>query len=277
MSHKIVTWVEDHSPVRGAPLALLLALARMINRESVDTCWCKNATLARKLRLSERSVQRHTAALEACGAIEKVAQTSPDGSGRQVNNQYRILTPGLSLSKPDLEQGRVTKLSPSHPDKTVTLPLTEASPSPRQDCHPPKEETVLQTRLQTDNETATTSARARDGAQARLPLIGEVPAPKSRPATFEDLALLREDIEVLVEITGYSPERCLERISDGSVTARNGAPRIPPAVRLEGMSADRVLRCRRDARILLEQLRRQGVTDAEIKAADALAIARRTA
>lgn len=292
MSYRISKWVDEHSPVKGAALSLLRIMADRVHDDR--EFWCRNTELMKALRCSERTVQRLTHDLEACGAIEKVRRTAEDGSGRQISNLYRVLTPGYVISNPRPrpgvvggEGGRVTKLSPSQGDETVTLPLTKTSPSGVTKLSPPKGTTPKNPTKNHNGSAA--SARAREDAQGRLPLIGAVPAPKSPPATFEDLENLRLDIEELVEATGETFERWLERVSDGSAPQpriqrpggrSDAAPakphRIPPAVRLEGMTADRVLRCRRDARLWRQELRRHGLSDELIAAADRVQ-ARRTA
>lgn len=290
MSYKVSKWVNEHSPVKGAALSLLRIMADRVH----DDCefWCRNTELMKALRCSERSVQRLTKALVACGAIEKVRRTAEDGSGRQISNLYRVLTPGYAISnprpRPGVEVGgRVTLSSPSQGDSFVTLPPTKPSPSGVTKVSPPKGTTPKNPTKNPDGSAA--SARAREDAQGRLPLIGAVPVPKSPPASFEDLESLRLDIEELVEATGETFERWLERVSDGSAPQpriqRPGgrsdpAParphRIPPAVRLEGMTSDRALRCRRDARLWRQELRRHGLSDELVAAAERVQ-ARRTA
>lgn len=117
-----------------------------------------------------------------------------------------------------------------------------------------------------------------------LPLNGSTTAPPTprgegsisaeRPtAAWEDIQALRQDIALLVELGVGAWDAVLVRVTNGSF--KTGKPRCQPASRLERMTADHVLRSRRDARAMLvawvqaEGLEPQDVARAEARVAQA--------
>lgn len=168
-------------------------MAGMVNEKDGSRMWCRNDVLVKKLNCAERTVQRLTKQLVQEGALRKIEQFTDDG--RQYNNAYEVLTPGLALPGQLAPGGRVTK-----PDEEilVTLPLTGMSPSPCQKRHPPKE--ITKRNNQEKSYGSTTTAARREVVQKPLLLIGEARRPT---LASEDLVnALRREIETLRLLTG---------------------------------------------------------------------------
>jgi len=107
-------------------------------------------------------------------------------------------------------------------------------------------------------------------------LIGEARPPAKKPASFEDIEILRRELDLLVECGAFrSVDRALEAASDGS--AKDGKRRCQTAMRVETMSQDHVTRSLRDARLLLGRWVKGSGSVEELNDAEMRAEARRTA
>lgn len=107
MSVHVTAYVWEHSAQSGTDLLLMLAIADMANKEGV--AWPSVPTLSRFIRMSERSVQRTLASLEASGELEVQRNRGPNGT-----HLYRVkMNQSLPLFTPDtLPTGGDVKLSP---------------------------------------------------------------------------------------------------------------------------------------------------------------------
>src|SRR5215470_13001656 len=83
MSIEVTSAVWKWSRQKSGPLLVLLALADYTNSEGI--AWPAVSTLARKVRMSKRNVQRCVRALEKAGELE----IRPN-QGRRGSNIYRI-------------------------------------------------------------------------------------------------------------------------------------------------------------------------------------------
>jgi hypothetical protein len=125
MSVRVLTWVWDHSASQGTDRLVLLALAD--SADDSGSCWPSMLTLARKARVSERTVRRSVRTLEQMGEVSSVM------GGGTGSNRYRILldprvetpvrmsapvngTPGQDVrpgqSDPGVKQGKNGRTSP---------------------------------------------------------------------------------------------------------------------------------------------------------------------
>ena len=86
--------VWKRSRQKSGPLLVLLALADYTNSEGI--AWPAISTLARKVRMSKRNVQRCVRALEKAGELE----IRPN-QGRRGSNVYRILLSNIESNNPD--------------------------------------------------------------------------------------------------------------------------------------------------------------------------------
>src|ERR1700722_18029502 len=67
MSISVMNWVWANSPTSGNERLVLLALADACSRDDGTGCWPSAATIARKANISDRTVRRVIARLEAGG------------------------------------------------------------------------------------------------------------------------------------------------------------------------------------------------------------------
>jgi hypothetical protein len=125
MSVRVLTWVWDHSASQGTDRLVLLALAD--SADDSGSCWPSMLTLARKARVSERTVRRSVRTLEQMGEVSSVM------GGGTGSNRYRILldprvetpvrmtapvngTPGQDdrpgQSDPGVKQGKNGRITP---------------------------------------------------------------------------------------------------------------------------------------------------------------------
>ena len=86
MSIRTMSHVWEHSQQKGASLLLLLAIADYANDDG--RAWPSIATLANKIRMSERNTQRLLQRLSRCGEIEIEVNSGQNGV-----NVYRVTTP----------------------------------------------------------------------------------------------------------------------------------------------------------------------------------------
>ena len=140
MSVRCMTWVWDHSTVGGTERLVLLALADCANDEGRE-CWPSIATLARKCRVDERTVQRVIRRLAERGHLLIL----PSSGGRAAN-RYAVLMGGYPQPRQD---------------------ATPGNPPPRQDATP----AVAQVPGQGWHSSAT---------QTSLNVLEPKPGPKTR-------------------------------------------------------------------------------------------------
>jgi Helix-turn-helix domain len=125
MSIEITSAVWKHSRQKSGALLVLLALADYTN--SKDIAWPAVSTLARKVRMSKRNVQRCIRALQQAGELEVRRN-----QGRRGSNIYRICVPIVEPDKRDAnvthEAGVAKALSPpsSGDDASVTQSVSES-------------------------------------------------------------------------------------------------------------------------------------------------------
>ena len=122
-----MNWVWANSPTSGNERLVLLALADACSRDDGTGCWPSAATIARKANISDRTVRRVIARLEAGGHV-----LVHRGGGRAGStNSYTVLTaihsPGQTVT-PDNLSGADTGDTPLR---------TQPCQGPRtQPCHP---------------------------------------------------------------------------------------------------------------------------------------------
>lgn len=115
-----MTWVFTHSTAAGADRLLLLAIADHAGDHGGDA-WPSVPTLARKTGVSERSVQRGIARLEAGGhlLVER-------GKGKGGTNRYKVVMPpagGANASPP--APSDPTQLPRQSVTGDISAPVTE--------------------------------------------------------------------------------------------------------------------------------------------------------
>src|SRR5260370_36862185 len=88
MSIAVMNWVWASSPTSGNERLVLLALADACSRDDGSGCWPSAATIARKASISDRTVRRVIARLEADGQL-----LVHRGGGRAGStNSYTVVT-----------------------------------------------------------------------------------------------------------------------------------------------------------------------------------------
>jgi Helix-turn-helix domain len=129
MSIETTKSVWEHSRQKSGGLLVLLALADYTNAEG--NAWPAVSTLARKVRMSKRNVQRWVRVLEEAGELE-ICQNQ----GRKGSNMYRIrLTRATIPDATDIRDAVVAKgMSPTSLTsdavvaQSVSKPLIERTP-----------------------------------------------------------------------------------------------------------------------------------------------------
>lgn len=126
MSVKVMTWVWEHSPVGGTERLVLLALADSADDTGANA-WPSVATLARKTRVDERTVQRIIRRLEEAGHLVVEAT-----SGGRRSNRYTVVMhapepvePAAADPRQDATPGR---MPPRH---DAGAPPAQTPPQPR--------------------------------------------------------------------------------------------------------------------------------------------------
>jgi hypothetical protein len=69
VSIAVMNWVSANSPTSGNDRLVLLTLADACSRDDGTGCWPSAATIARKAKISDRTVRRVIARLEADGHV----------------------------------------------------------------------------------------------------------------------------------------------------------------------------------------------------------------
>jgi hypothetical protein len=113
MSVRVMSWVWDHATVGGSELLVLLAIADCANDDGTNA-FPSIATLARKTRVNERTVQRITRRLQDGGHLH----VEPTTGGRY-SNRYAVL-----MTAPEV--------TPTSRNPVETEPAGE----PPAECHP---------------------------------------------------------------------------------------------------------------------------------------------
>lgn len=121
MSIKVMTRVWEESPSKGSDLLLLLAIADFADDTGV--AWPKTETLAQKIRMSERQVQRIIRNLVDSGQIIVHKNAGPRGA-----NKYQICHPRQDVT-PDIA------MSP-HPRHSYVTPTPDIAVSPEPSGEP---------------------------------------------------------------------------------------------------------------------------------------------
>lgn len=94
MSSKAVGWVFEHSPYDGAALLVHLALADVENDTHDHELWLAAPKIAKKARVSLKSVQRALATMVAEGFLELIDPELKPGPGKPL--VYRFLFPTMA-------------------------------------------------------------------------------------------------------------------------------------------------------------------------------------
>ncbi len=131
MSFEVTNAVWKHSEQKSGTRLVLLALADYTNNEGI--AWPAVSTLAQKVRMSERQVQRCVRKLEKDGELEVRRNKGSRGS-----NIYRILLSRIKSNTADahvVRDGRVAKTMSPPPSigdtsvaQSVSKPLKESTP-----------------------------------------------------------------------------------------------------------------------------------------------------
>ena len=124
-----MNWVWGSSPTSGNERLVLLALADACSRDDGTGCWPSAATIARKANISDRTVRRVIARLEAEGHV-----LVHRGGGRAGStNSYTVVTaihsPGQTVT-PDNLSGGDTGDTPPRTQPCQGTPDTAVSPDP---------------------------------------------------------------------------------------------------------------------------------------------------
>jgi hypothetical protein len=131
MSIPVTNAVWKHSRQKSGTLLVLLALADYTNSEGI--AWPAVSTVARKVRMSKRNVQRSVRVAEKAGELEVRRN-----QGRKGSNIYRILLPRIGPNSPDVNDTRDTSVaktvaptslkSDTGVAQSVSKPLIESTP-----------------------------------------------------------------------------------------------------------------------------------------------------
>jgi Helix-turn-helix domain len=129
MSIAVMNWVWANSPTSGNERLVLLALADACSRDDGTGCWPSAATIARKANISDRTVRRVIARLEADGHV-----IVHRGGGRAgATNSYTVATgihsPGQNVT-PDNLSGGDTGDRPALTEPCQGTPDRAVSPDP---------------------------------------------------------------------------------------------------------------------------------------------------
>jgi hypothetical protein len=134
VSIAVMNWVWANSPASGNERLVLLALADACSRDDGTGCWPSAATIARNANISDRTVRRVIARLEAGGQV-----TVHRGGGRAGStNSYTVVTgihsPGQNVT-PDTVSGDDTSDTPPVTQPCQGTPDTAVSPDPPGNHH----------------------------------------------------------------------------------------------------------------------------------------------
>ncbi|MGA8725377.1 MAG: helix-turn-helix domain-containing protein [Acidimicrobiales bacterium] len=132
MSIEILNEVWNYSPASGVDRLVLLSLADQANPVTRE-CWPSIGYIAKRCRVSERTVQRSIRSLEKLGEIVVIASRGWHGvEGRGRTNVYRIVV--YLPAEDGCQSGTPDSLTPSDSrgtgDKGDGGPVTRVSPEP---------------------------------------------------------------------------------------------------------------------------------------------------
>lgn len=158
VSIAVMNWVWAHSPTSGNERLVLLALADACSRDDGTGCWPSAATVARKAAISDRTVRRVIARLEADGHLRVHRGGGRAGS----TNSYTVVMAAAhnpcQIVTPDRTPG-VTPVSGEGGHRCPGTPDMAVSPDPP--------ENHQGTTTAREPETAAVSVRGdRDEAEA---------------------------------------------------------------------------------------------------------------
>jgi DNA-binding IscR family transcriptional regulator len=105
MSIAVMNWVWANSPASGNERLVLLALADACSRDDGTGCWPSAATVARKANISDRSVRRVIARLEADGQVLVHRGGGRAGSTNSYTVVMVIHNPGQNVTPDSLSRG----------------------------------------------------------------------------------------------------------------------------------------------------------------------------
>ena len=105
MSIAVMNWVWANSPTSGNERLVLLALADACPRDDGTGCWPSAATIARKANISDRTVRRVIARLEADGYLLVQRGGSRSGPANSCTVLTGIQSPGQTVTPDNLTGG----------------------------------------------------------------------------------------------------------------------------------------------------------------------------
>jgi Helix-turn-helix domain len=148
----VMNWVWTNSPTSGNERLVLLALPDACSREDGTGCWPSAATIARKANISDRTVRRVIALLEAEGHVMVHRGGGRAGTTNSCTVVTDIHSPGQNVTLDNL----------SGSDTAARPPLTQPcqrTPDPAVSPDPPKNYQI----------TAATSAREAEARADETP------------------------------------------------------------------------------------------------------------
>jgi len=99
-----MNWVWANSPTSGNECLVLLVLADVCSRDDGTDCWPSAATIARKANISDRSVRRVIARLDADGQMEVHHGGGRAGSTNSYTVVMVIHSPGQNVTPDSVHQ-----------------------------------------------------------------------------------------------------------------------------------------------------------------------------
>jgi hypothetical protein len=124
-----MNWVWANSPTLGNERLVLLALADACSRDDGTGCWPSAATIARKANVSDRTVRRVIARLEAGGHV----RVHRGGGRAGATNSYTVIagaySPGQTVT-PNILSGGDSGDTPPRTQPYQGTPDTAVSPEP---------------------------------------------------------------------------------------------------------------------------------------------------
>jgi len=152
VSIAVMNWVWVNSPASGNERLVLLALADACSRDDGTGCWPSAATIARKANVSDRTVRRVIARLEAGGHVIVNRGGGRAGSTNAYTVVLGIHSPGQTVT-PDKVPGD------DGGDRPPLTQLCQGTPDTAMSPDPPRNH----------QKTAAMHARVRHGPVSRLP------------------------------------------------------------------------------------------------------------
>lgn len=170
-----MNWVWTESTTGGTERLLLLAIADNAADDGTNA-YPSLATLARKVRLDERTVRRLLRKLESARHIAVSVGTGPRGTNRYTVIMHSPV--GNSVPTP----GQIAPQADCPPDNEGTTPDTVTPPSPGHNCAP---QTSLNFQRTSNGRASAPVRPAGKGPTARRPPAGSrQPEPPTRGAAL---------------------------------------------------------------------------------------------